>query len=198
MVYHIFIDNSISDFQIQEELNFLREIIHEEKFYKDFYKETLFSNPLKTSLMYEEAHNCVIIPDPTKPCWSAPKTAKGIEDYLKVNLYGELRSIQIHKLDLCEINKAVKDLIEEHSNNNIECIHNKITIATNDPRYDAYLDHPEVAFIKAADQPPRNLLRKAISNTITTLFGDVFMEKDPVTLSIKKRVYFKYLLGSTF
>lgn len=203
MVYHIFIDNSISDIKFYEELNFLRKIFHEEKFDKEFYKKGphpwFRADPKAVMELYELKNDCVIIPDPLNPCWDPSTSSKSIHDYLRVNLFGELIAIQVHKLDLCKLDELAKTVITTMHTEGEIC-HDKILITTNDHRYDAYKDHPEIDFLSVPGMDVTTLYRKAIAQTINKVFADVSCSKelDPRLKSIRKRIYFKYMLGSTF
>lgn len=203
MVYHIFIDNSISDIKFYEELNFLRKIFHEEKFDKEFYKSGkkrwFRPDPRDVAHLFELKNDCVIIPDPLNPCWPPATSPTGIHRYLHVNLFGELNAIQVHKLNLCNINDMAKYVVEV-ANTEGEITHDKILIATNDHRYDAYKDHKEIDFLSIPGADVNVLYRKAIAQTINKAFADISCstELDPRLKPIRKRLYFKYMLGSTF
>ena len=199
MVYHIFIDSSISESKIREESQFL--------FYL-FCKETWYANKIKSSgkalfgmtaeqalLKFQLLNNATVLLAPLEPALlSKMKLPHTIEGY-KGWVLGACDAIAIHPTNLVQMD-ALRSKVADN-----DATIGAMIVASNNVRYAVYKDYKYTKLISREGLPPEILLRKAMVYALNCWFGKLLVGKEgdekKFLEKLRSRIISAYLLGAT-
>ena len=199
MVYHIFIDSSISESKIREESQFL--------FYL-FCKETWYANKIKSSgkalfgmtaeqalLKFQLLNNATVLLAPLEPTllskMKLPRTVEGYKGWV----LGACDAIAIHPTNLVQMDALRSKIANNDPTAGI------MIVASNNVRYAVYKDYKYTKLISREGLPPEILLRKAMVYALNCWFGKLLVDKEgdekKFLEKLRSRIISAYLLGAT-
>ena len=199
MVYHIFIDSSISESKIREESQFL--------FYL-FCKETWYANKIKSSgkalfgmtaeqalLKFQLVTNSTVLLAPLEPAllskMKLPRTVEGYKGWV----LGACDAIAIHPTNLVQMDTLRSKVADN------DATVGAMIVASNNVRYAVYKDYKYTKLISREGLPPEILLRKAMVYALNCWFGKLLVGKEgdekKFLEKLRSRIISAYLLGAT-
>ena len=199
MVYHIFIDSSISESKIREESQFL--------FYL-FCKETWYANKIKSSgkalfgmtaeqalLKFQLLNNATVLLAPLEPAllskMKLPCTVEGYKGWV----LGACDAIAIHPTNLVQMDALRSKIANNDPTAGV------MIVASNNVRYAVYKDYKYTKLISREGLPPEILLRKAMVYALNCWFGKLLVGKEgdekKFLEKLRSRIISAYLLGAT-
>lgn len=199
MVYHIFIDNSISEIKIKEEIQFLSYLFCKETWYATKVKKSgkaLFGMTAEQALLkFQMVTNSAVLLDPLESTPLAkmklPYTVKAFVDWVQ----GACDAITIHPTNLVQMD----DLRSKVANNDVTA--GAMIVASNNVRYAVYKDYKYTKLISREGLPPEILLRKAMVYALNCWFGARLVGKEgdekKFLEKLRSRIISAYLLGAT-
>lgn len=198
MVYHIFIDNSISETKIKEEIQFLSYLFCKEAWYATKIKKSgkaFFGMTAEQALLkFQMLTNSTVLLDPLESTpLSKMKLPYTVEDYIDW-VQGACDAITIHPTNLVQMD----DLREKILSHDVTA--GAMIVASNNVRYGAYKDYSCLKYISKDGVSPEILLRKAIVYVLNVWFGYIAgsdPEQKKAIENIRRRIVSAYLLGAT-
>lgn len=199
MVYHIFIDNSISETKIKEEIQFLSYLFCKETWYVTKVKKSgkaLFGMTAEQALLkFQMVTNSAVLLDPLESTPLAkmklPYTVEAFVDWVQ----GACDAITIHPTNLVQMD----DLRSKVANNDVTA--GAMIVASNNVRYAVYKDYKYTKLISREGLPPEILLRKAMVYALNCWFGARLVGKEgdekKFLEKLRSRIISAYLLGAT-
>ena len=199
MVYHIFIDNSISESKIKEESQFLSYLFCRETWYANKIKasgKALFGMTAEQALLeFQLLNNATVLLDPLESTPLAkmklPHTVEGYKDWV----LGACDAIIIHPTNLVQMD-ALRSKIA-----NLDPTAGEMIVASNNVRYAVYKDYKYTKLISRDGLPPEILLRKAMVYALNCWFGKLLVGKEgdekKFLEKLRSRIISAYLLGAT-
>lgn len=199
MVYHIFIDSSISESKIREESQFLSYLFCRETWYTNKIKasrKALFGMTAEQALLeFQLLNNAIVLLDPLESTqlskMKLPHTVEGYKDWV----LGACDAITIQPTNLVQMD-GLRSRIA-----NPEETTGSMIVASNNVRYAAYKDYKYTKLISREGLPPEILLRKAMIYALNCWFGTLLVGKEgdekKFLEKLRSRIISAYLLGAT-
>lgn len=199
MVYHIFIDSSISESKIREESQFLSYLFCRETWYTNKIKasrKALFGMTAEQALLeFQLLNNATVLLDPLESTqlskMKLPHTVEGYKDWV----LGACDAITIQPTNLVQMD-GLRSRIA-----NPEETTGSMIVASNNVRYAAYKDYKYTKLISREGLPPEILLRKAMVYALNCWFGKLLVDKEgdekKFLEKLRSRIISAYLLGAT-
>ena len=199
MVYHIFIDSSISESKIREESQFLSYLFCKETWYVTKIKaggKALFGMTAEQALLkFQLATNSTVLLDPLESTplskMKLPHTVKAYVDWVQ----DACDAIVIHPTNLMQMD-ALRSRIA-----NRDATAGAMIVASNNVRYAVYKDYKYTKLISREGLPPEILLRKAMVYALNCWFGKLLVGKEgdekKFLEKLRSRIISAYLLGAT-
>ena len=199
MVYHIFIDSSISESKIREESQFLSYLFCRETWYANKIKasgKTLFGMTAEQALLeFQLLNNATVLLDPLESTqlskMKLPHTVEGYKDWVS----GACDAITIQPTNLVQMD-GLRSRIA-----NLEETTGSMIVASNNVRYAVYKDYKYTKLISREGLPPEILLRKATIYALNCWFGTLLVGKEgdekKFLEKLRSRIISAYLLGAT-
>ena len=199
MVYHIFIDSSISESKIKEESQFLSYLFCKETWYANKIKasgKALFGMTAEQALLeFQLLNNATVLLDPLESTrlskMKLPHTVEGYKDWV----LGACDAITIHPTNLVQM-----DALRSRIANN-DPTAGVMIVASNNVRYAVYKDYKYTTLISREGLPPEILLRKTMVYALNCWFGTLLVGKEgdekKFLEKLRSRIISAYLLGAT-
>lgn len=199
MVYHIFIDNSISESKMKEESQFLYHLFDQEAWYATKITKSgkaLFGMTAEQALLkFQLATNSIVLLDPLESTSLArmklPHIVEAYVDWVQC----ACDAITIHPTNLVQMD----DLRSRIANNDTTA--GTMIVASNNVRYAVYKDYKYTKLISREGLPPEILLRKAMVYALNCWFGTLLVgkagDKKKFLEKLRSRIISAYLLGAT-
>lgn len=199
MVYHIFIDSSISESKIKEESQFLSYLFCRETWYANKIKasgKALFGMTAEQALLeFQLLNNTTVLLDPLESTqlskMKLPHTVEGYKDWV----LGACDAITIHPTNLVQMDTLRSKIANNDPTAGV------MIVASNNVRYAVYKDYSYIKLISREGLPPEILLRKAIVYALNCWFGKLLVGKEgdekKFLEKLRSRIISAYLLGAT-
>lgn len=199
MVYHIFIDSSISESKIKEESQFLSYLFCRETWYANKIKasgKALFGMTAEQALLkFQLFNNATVLLDPLESTLLAkmklPHTVEGYKDWV----LGACDAITIHPTNLVQMDTLRSKIANRDATAGV------MIVASNNVRYAVYKDYNYTKLISRDGLPPEILLRKAMVYALNCWFGMLLVDKEgddkKFLEKLRSRIISAYLLGAT-
>lgn len=199
MVYHIFIDSSISESKIKEESQFLSYLFCRETWYANKIKasgKALFGMTAEQALLkFQLFNNATVLLDPLESTLLAkmklPHTVEGYEGWV----LGACDAITIHPTNLVQMDTLRSKIANRDATAGV------MIVASNNVRYAVYKDYNYTKLISRDGLPPEILLRKAMVYALNCWFGMLLVDKEgddkKFLEKLRSRIISAYLLGAT-
>ena len=199
MVYHIFIDSSISESKIREESQFLFYLFCKETWHATKIKaggKALFGMTAEQALLkFQLLNNATVLLDPLESTPLAkmklPRTVEGYKGWV----LGACDAIAIHPTNLVQM-----DVLRSKVADNDATV-GAMIVASNNVRYAVYKDYKYTKLISREGLPPEILLRKAMVYALNCWFGKLLVGKEgdekKFLEKLRSRIISAYLLGAT-
>ena len=199
MVYHIFIDSSISESKIREESQFLSYLFCRETWYANKIKasgKALFGMTAEQALLeFQLLNNATVLLDPLESTqlskMKLPHTVEGYKDWV----LGACDAIAIHPTNLVQMDTLRSKIANNDPTAGV------MIVASNNVRYAVYKDYKYTKLISREGLPPEILLRKAMIYALNCWFGALLVGKEgdekKFLEKLRSRIISAYLLGAT-
>ena len=199
MVYHIFIDSSISESKIREESQFLSYLFCKETWHATKIKaggKALFGMTAEQALLkFQLLNNATVLLDPLESTPLAkmklPRTVEGYKGWV----LGACDAIAIHPTNLVQMDVLRSKVADNDPTAGI------MIVASNNVRYAVYKDYKYTKLISREGLPPEILLRKAMVYALNCWFGKLLVGKEgdekKFLEKLRSRIISAYLLGAT-
>ena len=199
MVYHIFIDSSISESKIKEESQFLSYLFCRETWYANKIKasgKALFGMTAEQALLeFQLLNNAIVLLDPLESTqlskMKLPYTVEGYKDWV----LGACDAITIHPTNLVQMDTLRSEIANNDPTASV------MIVASNNVRYAVYKDYSYTRLISREGLPPEILLRKAMVYALNCWFGILLVGKEgdekKFLEKLRSRIISAYLLGAT-
>ena len=199
MVYHIFIDSSISESKIKEESQFLSYLFCRETWYANKIKasgKALFGMTAEQALLeFQLLNNAIVLLDPLESTqlskMKLPHTVEGYKDWV----LGACDAITIHPTNLVQMDTLRSEIANNDPTAGV------MIVASNNVRYAVYKDYSYTRLISREGLPPEILLRKAMVYALNCWFGILLVGKEgdekKFLEKLRSRIISAYLLGAT-
>ena len=199
MVYHIFIDSSISESKIKEESQFLSYLFCRETWYANKIKasgKALFGMTAEQALLeFQLLNNAIVLLDPLESTqlskMKLPYTVEGYKDWV----LGACDAITIHPTNLVQMDTLRSEIANNDPTAGV------MIVASNNVRYAVYKDYSYTRLISREGLPPEILLRKAMVYALNCWFGILLVGKEgdekKFLEKLRSRIISAYLLGAT-
>ena len=199
MVYHIFIDSSISESKIREESQFLSYLFCRETWYANKIKasgKALFGMTAEQALLeFQLLNNAIVLLDPLESTqlskMKLPHTVEGYKDWV----LGACDAIIIQPTNLVQMDALRSKIANNDPTAGI------MIVASNNVRYAVYKDYKYTKLISREGLPPEILLRKAMVYALNCWFGKLLVGKEgdekKFLEKLRSRIISAYLLGAT-
>lgn len=199
MVYHIFIDSSISESKIKEESQFLSYLFCRETWYANKIKasgKALFGMTAEQALLeFQLLNNATVLLDPLESTqlskMKLPHTVEGYKDWV----LGACDTITIHPTNLVQMDTLRSKIANNDPTAGV------MIVASNNVRYAVYKDYSYTKLISREGLPPEILLRKAMVYALNCWFGKLLVGKEgdekKFLEKLRSRIISAYLLGAT-
>ena len=199
MVYHIFIDSSISESKIREESQFLFYLFCKETWYANKIKaggKALFGTTAEQALLkFQLLNNATVLLAPLESTqlskMKLPHTVEGYKDWV----LGACDAIAIHPTNLVQMDALRSKIANNDPTAGV------MIVASNNVRYAVYKDYKYTKLISREGLPPEILLRKAMVYALNCWFGKLLVGKEgdekKFLEKLRSRIISAYLLGAT-
>ena len=199
MVYHIFIDSSISESKIREESQFLSYLFCKETWHATKIKaggKALFGMTAEQALLkFQLLNNATVLLDPLESTPLAkmklPRTVEGYKGWV----LGACDAIAIHPTNLVQMDVLRSKVADNDQTAGV------MIVASNNVRYAVYKDYKYTKLISREGLPPEILLRKAMVYALNCWFGKLLVGKEgdekKFLEKLRSRIISAYLLGAT-
>lgn len=199
MVYHIFIDSSISESKIREESQFLSYLFCKETWHATKIKaggKALFGMTAEQALLkFQLFNNATVLLDPLESTPLAkmklPRTVEGYKGWV----LGACDAIAIHPTNLVQMDVLRSKVADNDPTAGV------MIVASNNVRYAVYKDYKYTKLISREGLPPEILLRKAMVYALNCWFGKLLVGKEgdekKFLEKLRSRIISAYLLGAT-
>ena len=199
MVYHIFIDSSISESKIREESQFLSYLFCKETWHATKIKaggKALFGMTAEQALLkFQLLNNATVLLDPLESTPLAkmklPRTVEGYKGWV----LGACDAIAIHPTNLVQMDVLRSKVADNDPTAGV------MIVASNNVRYAVYKDYKYTKLISREGLPPEILLRKAMVYALNCWFGKLLVDKEgdekKFLEKLRSRIISAYLLGAT-
>ena len=199
MVYHIFIDSSISESKIREESQFLSYLFCKETWHATKIKaggKALFGMTAEQALLkFQLLNNATVLLDPLESTPLAkmklPRTVEGYKGWV----LGACDAIAIHPTNLFQMDVLRSKVADNDPTAGV------MIVASNNVRYAVYKDYKYTKLISREGLPPEILLRKAMVYALNCWFGKLLVGKEgdekKFLEKLRSRIISAYLLGAT-
>lgn len=199
MVYHIFIDSSISESKIREESQFLSYLFCKETWHATKIKaggKALFGMTAEQALLkFQLLNNATVLLDPLESTPLAkmklPRTVEGYKGWV----LGACDAIAIHPTNLVQMDVLRSKVADNDPTAGV------MIVASNNVRYAVYKDYKYTKLISREGLPPEILLRKAMVYALNCWFGKLLVGKEgdekKFLEKLRSRIISAYLLGAT-
>lgn len=199
MVYHIFIDSSISESKIREESQFLSYLFCKETWHATKIKaggKALFGMTAEQALLkFQLLNNATVLLDPLESTPLAkmklPRTVEGYKGWV----LGACDAIAIHPTNLVQMDVLRSKVADNDPTTGV------MIVASNNVRYAVYKDYKYTKLISREGLPPEILLRKAMVYALNCWFGKLLVGKEgdekKFLEKLRSRIISAYLLGAT-
>lgn len=199
MVYHIFIDSSISESKIREESQFLFYLFCKETWHATKIKaggKALFGMTAEQALLkFQLLNNATVLLDPLESTPLAkmklPRTVEGYKGWV----LGACDAIAIHPTNLVQMDVLRSKVADNDPTAGV------MIVASNNVRYAVYKDYKYTKLISREGLPPEILLRKAMVYALNCWFGKLLVGKEgdekKFLEKLRSRIISAYLLGAT-
>ena len=199
MVYHIFIDSSISESKIREESQFLSYLFCKETWHATKIKaggKALFGMTAEQALLkFQLLNNATVLLDPLESTPLAkmklPRTVEGYKGWV----LGACDAIAIHPTNLVQMDVLRSKVADNGPTAGV------MIVASNNVRYAVYKDYKYTKLISREGLPPEILLRKAMVYALNCWFGKLLVGKEgdekKFLEKLRSRIISAYLLGAT-
>ena len=199
MVYHIFIDSSISESKIREESQFLSYLFCKETWHATKIKaggKALFGMTAEQALLkFQLLNNATVLLDPLESTplvkMKLPHTVEGYKGWV----LGACDAIAIHPTNLVQMDVLRSKVADNDPTAGV------MIVASNNVRYAVYKDYKYTKLISREGLPPEILLRKAMVYALNCWFGKLLVGKEgdekKFLEKLRSRIISAYLLGAT-
>ena len=199
MVYHIFIDSSISESKIREESQFLSYLFCKETWHATKIKaggKALFGMTAEQALLkFQLVTNSTVLLAPLESTqlskMKLPRTVEGYKGWV----LGACDAIAIHPTNLVQMDVLRSKVADNDPTAGV------MIVASNNVRYAVYKDYKYTKLISREGLPPEILLRKAMVYALNCWFGKLLVGKEgdekKFLEKLRSRIISAYLLGAT-